>query len=797
MVEGGRYCVDILTQIAAARSALDALGVELSLKFGYDRSMKFRHLLVFAGAFWACTTIQAVSVSGQIRESASSYAIPGARVTLFSADLRFFREQRSDAVGNFQIGYIGEGTYRLGVAALGYEYQERTVTVSNTPVTLSFNLVAETNGGRWTIVGNTEPELLDGTGSGSLLPTGEVLFCHDTEEPIVFDPVAALKWYPPDSGSAQGCHMVTLNTSGALMFCGGSMGGNPLDPVVKTVKTFWRSTNAWVRMADMNVARWYAGLVRLPDQRIMVMGGELDNPSYGRTNGCEIWNPSSNTWTLTGSFNLPTEIAPAVVLYTGEVLKTWRYPEIYNISNGTWRAAANMIQTRNGAAGGDHCDHEIVHLPDGRVMAVGIFPTATNASTRFVEFYSPSNNTWSLGPNPRALRHRPEALILPDGRVLSFGGQYSGPSPAPVPTANAGTIPDCTRVADLYDVTSNTWRAMADMNRFIHYHNVTVLVPDGRVMATGGAGLTSNRSFAGDDSSIEAFEPPYLFRGVRPRIDSLSTTEMVLGSNFTFKVSFASAITRLVLVSARATSHWVDGGPQRFLSLDFSQNGSDVQAAIPSDPVKALAGYYNLFAMVDDVPSVGKIVRITPTPAPRPGLPSVTVVATDATASFGITRTGVTTAPMRVNFAVSGSAVNGADYNTLSNFVVIPAGAASATVLAAPKDDAAVEGSETASISLASTAAYDAGPGTNATITLLDNEAVPPPTGLQLAKPFSGQFEVTLTGAATRLYALEISTNLLAWQPLTTLVNDTGIVRLTELSETNRPNLFFRARLGP
>ena len=29
MVEDDRYCVDILTQIAAARSALDALGVEL------------------------------------------------------------------------------------------------------------------------------------------------------------------------------------------------------------------------------------------------------------------------------------------------------------------------------------------------------------------------------------------------------------------------------------------------------------------------------------------------------------------------------------------------------------------------------------------------------------------------------------------------------------------------------------------------------------------------------------------------------------------------------------------------
>lgn len=29
MIDEGRYCVDILTQIAAARSALDALGVSL------------------------------------------------------------------------------------------------------------------------------------------------------------------------------------------------------------------------------------------------------------------------------------------------------------------------------------------------------------------------------------------------------------------------------------------------------------------------------------------------------------------------------------------------------------------------------------------------------------------------------------------------------------------------------------------------------------------------------------------------------------------------------------------------
>ena len=763
--------------------------------------MKAGRVVLLCLALFGAMRCGAVPLSGRVKENLGNNSVVGARVTLFTQDLRLFREQRSDGQGSYSFGYVVEGTYRLGVAGLNYEYQERSVTVSNAPVTNNFVLAAETNGGRWTIVGNTEPELLDGSGSGSLLPSGEVFFCHNTEEPIVFDPVAALKWYPPDSGSAQGCHMVTLNTIGALMFVGGSAGGNPLDPVLKTVKHYWRNTNSWIQMADMKVGRWYAGLVRLPDERILVMGGELDNPSYGRTNGCEIWNPASNTWTITGSFNLPTEIAPAILLLTGEVLKTWRYPELYTISNGTWRAAATMLQTRNGAAGGDHADHECVHLPDGRVMAVGIAPTVTNGSTRFVEFYEPTNNTWTLGPNPRAIRNRPEALMLPDGRVLSFGGQYSGPAPASVATTNAGTIPYCTRVADIYDPASNTWRAMADMNRFIHYHNVTVLVPDGRVIATGGAGVTSNRSFAGDDSSIEAFEPPYLFRGVRPRIDFLSTTDLVLGSNFTAKVSLASAVTRLELVSARATSHWVDGGPQRFLSVPFAQSGSNITATIPNDPVKFLAGYYILFAMVDDVPSVGKIVRLTPSPAAAQSWPTVTLSSADSsasellgnTASFTVTRTGTTNAPLLVPYSLGGTAVNGADYGAISNWALIPAGSVSASVLVSPIDDALAEGVENISVAIASASYFNAA-ATNVSLTLADNEAAPPALSVQLAAGAAGQFVLTAAGAATRVVEIETSSDLINWQPLTAMVNASGTNRLYETFSASAQ--FFRAKQG-
>lgn len=758
--------------------------------------MKFPLALTAIVLFCGYSAV-AVPVSGTVVDGVGAQGITNARVTLFSTDLQYFRETRTQADGTFEFQHVGSGAYRLGVAAINYEYQERAVSVDAFPVTNLFTLTREANGGRWTIVGNTDPELLDGSGSGTLLPSGEIFFCHDTQDPIMFDAVTAAKWYPPDSGSAQGCHTTTLNTDGGMFLVGGSMGGNPQDPVVKLAKTYRRALNVWTTNADMFVGRWYPGLVRLPDEQLLVLGGELNGPA-ARTNGCEIYDTRSNRWTITGSFNLPTEIPPAVLLFNGEVLKTWRSPELYNPTTRAWRAAAGMVQGRTGASFGDHADHEIVHFPDGRVMAVGIFPLTTNVNTRYCEFYHPSSNTWTLGPNPRALRNRPEALILPDARVLSFGGQYSGTNPAPVALTNAGTIPNCTKVADIYDSTLNLWRPVADMNRYIHYHNVTLLVPDGRVIATGGAGVTSARSFAGDDSSIEAFEPPYLFRGVRPRIDALSTTDLSPGTNFSLRVSLTERITSLVLVSARAVTHWVDGGPQRFLNLDFVQTGSDVQATVPNDPIRALSGYYILFAMVDDIPSVGRMVRMAPATMARPGFPTVSIVATDSVASetapnsaaFTVSRTGATTAPLVVQLAFSGTAIDGADFIRSTAFT-LPAGFTSISFAIAPTNDTLSEGTESVIVSIVPTSAYNLGASTNVTLSILDNDPAPEPFRLVL-KPLGTNFELAVNGPATRLIQTEFGDRIETFAPLAPLLNATGSVRLVERLSTNAMQ-FFRA----
>ena len=61
--------------------------------------------------------------------------------------------------------------------------------------------------------------------------------------------------------------------------------GNPQDPIPRTVKVFNRFINSWAQVAQINIGRWYPGIVRLPDERLLVVGGELDGPT-GRTNTC-------------------------------------------------------------------------------------------------------------------------------------------------------------------------------------------------------------------------------------------------------------------------------------------------------------------------------------------------------------------------------------------------------------------------------------------------------------------------------------------------------------------------------
>ncbi len=91
------------------------------------------------------------------------------------------------------------------------------------------------------------------------------------------------------------------------------------------------------------------------------------------------------------------------------------------------------------------------------------------------------------------------------------------------------------------------------------------------------------------------------------------------------------------------------------------------------------------------------------------------------TGSFRISRAVATGSVLTVNYAMSNTATNGIDYVMLPGTATIPAGALYVDVIMAPIDDALVEGTEYATLTIAASPAYSIS-SSNATVTLYDND---------------------------------------------------------------------------
>ena len=200
---------------------------------------------IFAGA------ADAASITGAVT-SARGLPIVGSRVTVFDASLAFFREARTNAQGEYSFDAVPEGSYRIGASSPGFEYQEDSIAVPSVTVERGFSLGPETQPGRWSVVGSTLPEFFDATDIAILRADGKVFFCHDTEDPVVFDPVSGKKTFPKGSGTAQGCMNGTVLDDGRIIMVGGQ---TPEDPgsfrnAVRWVKTYSLADDAWTRLAS-------------------------------------------------------------------------------------------------------------------------------------------------------------------------------------------------------------------------------------------------------------------------------------------------------------------------------------------------------------------------------------------------------------------------------------------------------------------------------------------------------------------------------------------------------------------
>lgn len=198
---------------------------------------------------------------------------------------------------------------------------------------------------------------------------------------------------------------------------------------------------------------------------------------------------------------------------------------------------------------------------------------------------------------PRAFHN---SIILPDGKVFITGGQYY---------AVGFTDQTPQLIPEMFDPATNSFTSMAPLSIPRNYHSTGLLMPDGTVV-NGGGGLCGDCATNHFDAQI--YSPPYLFRGARPVIESVSAAEVAVGGSLTVTTSGEVAVSGFALIRLGSTTHTVNTDQRRIaLTPEVGQDGR-FTVTVPGDPGVALPGYWYLFALTEGgVPSVAKYVKVT------------------------------------------------------------------------------------------------------------------------------------------------------------------------------------------
>jgi hypothetical protein len=231
---------------------------------------------------------------------------------------------------------------------------------------------------------------------------------------------------------------------------------------------------AWVPTGDMVVARFSHMSILLPNGKVLVAGGlwwvagVSDSEGGRQIASAELYDPTSGSWTATGSMNHARAGGAAVSLANGKVLVVGgvgpsapRSTELYDPVTGMWALTGSMTEAREGFAA--------TLLMDGRVLVAGGNPR-DESPRRTAELYDPVTGTWSATGDLTRPRAGHKAILLPDGKVLVMGGV--GPRHA-------------LRSADLYDPVTGTWTATGPMLE-ARSGFAAALLGDGRVLVAGG-----------------------------------------------------------------------------------------------------------------------------------------------------------------------------------------------------------------------------------------------------------------------------------------------------------------------
>lgn len=323
----------------------------------------------------------------------------------------------------------------------------------------------------------------------------------------------------------------------------------------------------------------------------------------------EVYDPNASTAGVPGAtVELPASAKRFAYFYSAMMVLPGGHVFHANGNNtATLDLATNAWTSVPGGYPGGTAG-QIVHYAPGRVMRCGgnSRPGLTDVIAFDAQDQTVGWTPWTLGKLQSRILHK--ATLLPTGDVLASGG--------------VATVSDLVgiRPPQLWNEVTG-WSdstTLAPEPVLRHYHGTTILLPDGRVLTSGGS--------TADASPYQGcvYEPPYLFdsNGALARqtvitgVPDSSTygSHIVLGTDV---VADAADIVDACLMRPCAVTHDRDF-EQRRVPLAFTRTGDLLHVTLPESPNLAPPGDYMLFLLRNvngvRVPSIARWIRLAPGP---------------------------------------------------------------------------------------------------------------------------------------------------------------------------------------
>jgi len=323
--------------------------------------------------------------------------------------------------------------------------------------------------------------------------------------------------------AARAAHTATALSDGRVLVAGGFLEKGD----ATGAELYDSRTGRFSPLPPMIANRHSHTATRLQDGTVLIAGGYGEGTSTLAT--AEVFDPATSTFSATGALVTARAGHVAVLLQNGKVLITggvapgWDFlssAELYDPATGRFTATGSMTTARE--------SHVAVRLANGQVLVVGGHRGRRADITLHTsaEIYDPAAGAFTHVGDMRIRRHKHDAVLLADGRVLITGGSDERDERGVYDTS------------ELFDPATRSFTAgpLMKLRRYKHAGS-SLLLSNGVVLIAGGA------------PQAETFDP-------RTRSFSVVSGEVTMAGQF-------SAVAPMTSGGALVTGGYGHGsGPQ-------------------------------------------------------------------------------------------------------------------------------------------------------------------------------------------------------------------------------------------